>query len=504
MILNQRKQYSKCKSTSSLSLWPRLVVYLSSMPDRWKRRVKVYMVAIMLVSACMTYMHYRYLTETKLRRRPLEHTSEILRNNIHGKVTEVKDEPKAVTKEVNAVIKEVTAITKEVPNDDEKYLGYVCVRIGCNGWGDRLIGILTAYVWSIIMDRKFFIMITHPGPLTDVLLPNKVNWNIAVPSNLRAYTNIRLMGDEEFVESIKHGAPKLMNITSKYIAFNNNFDHITPIGQNPVFMAKLHKHGYNMTNFNFRRVLHDIYTELFKLTPDLRQRLEIVLYQAKHQGQKRLVCLQIRIGKSSTMAKDRRHEVNKHDVHKFWEFADSHVDSSEDKIFITTDSETVRNEAKDRYGKRMLEIPGEITHTDWFEPTKASLGMFKLILDFHVLQHCDVIGMSPSGFSALAAYQKRPFEDVYLFSNHEFVLCPDINSDEHCMTRLGPPPFPIYPKKANQTSKPIPSTAYPKQNHQTQSNYNIPNEANQTKPSNTRYETASIDYDQTNKHTVFG
>ena len=47
----------------------------------------------------------------------------------------------------------------------------------CGGWADRLKGIYSAYSWSLISDRKFYIKINEPCELKNILEPNNIDWN---------------------------------------------------------------------------------------------------------------------------------------------------------------------------------------------------------------------------------------------------------------------------------------------------------------------------------------
>ncbi|CAF2699652.1 unnamed protein product [Rotaria sp. Silwood2] len=61
------------------------------------------------------------------------------------------------------------------PKRRGKYLVYVCHE-NCGGWGDRLRGIMSLFMLSLMLDRNFRIEITHPCNLTHILRPNLYNW----------------------------------------------------------------------------------------------------------------------------------------------------------------------------------------------------------------------------------------------------------------------------------------------------------------------------------------
>lgn len=47
----------------------------------------------------------------------------------------------------------------------------------CGGFGDRLKGILSAYLWSLLTNRTFLLKVTKPCNMITLLEPNEVEWN---------------------------------------------------------------------------------------------------------------------------------------------------------------------------------------------------------------------------------------------------------------------------------------------------------------------------------------
>ena len=58
---------------------------------------------------------------------------------------------------------------------------YECNQTGCNGWADRLRGIISIYAVSLFTNRQFILNMTFPCDLETILHPNEVNW---LPSQL--------------------------------------------------------------------------------------------------------------------------------------------------------------------------------------------------------------------------------------------------------------------------------------------------------------------------------
>ena len=66
-------------------------------------------------------------------------------------------------------------------DEPERFIMYRCDQEkdqhDCGGLGDRLKGILAAYLWSILDNRTLLIRINRPCNFVNLLEPNEVNWD---------------------------------------------------------------------------------------------------------------------------------------------------------------------------------------------------------------------------------------------------------------------------------------------------------------------------------------
>lgn len=64
---------------------------------------------------------------------------------------------------------------------NSKYIMFRCDRKkdrhDCGGLGDRLKGVMAAFLWSILENRQFLLKINRPCNFTQLLEPNVVKWN---------------------------------------------------------------------------------------------------------------------------------------------------------------------------------------------------------------------------------------------------------------------------------------------------------------------------------------
>ena len=66
-----------------------------------------------------------------------------------------------------------------------KYLVYLCKSRPCGGHGNRIHGITTLLVLAMLTKRVLLIKMTYPMDIEDFLLPNAIEWNHALPANLK-------------------------------------------------------------------------------------------------------------------------------------------------------------------------------------------------------------------------------------------------------------------------------------------------------------------------------
>ena len=72
-------------------------------------------------------------------------------------------------------------VEKAYKSQNERYIMYRCDqkldRDFCGGIGDRLKGILSTYLWSLLTNRTFVVKITRPCNIINLMEPNLVDWD---------------------------------------------------------------------------------------------------------------------------------------------------------------------------------------------------------------------------------------------------------------------------------------------------------------------------------------
>ena len=63
--------------------------------------------------------------------------------------------------------------------ESERFMIYTCSGSGlCGGWGDRLRGLYSVYLLSILQNRSFGIEMNRPCPIEKFIRPAVLNWTI--------------------------------------------------------------------------------------------------------------------------------------------------------------------------------------------------------------------------------------------------------------------------------------------------------------------------------------
>ncbi|XP_067687017.1 uncharacterized protein [Haliotis asinina] len=307
-----------------------------------------------------------------------------------------------------------------------KYLIYRCAKSDlCGGWSDRLKGILMGFYISIATRRNFGIDITSlPCNLTSFLTPNSVPWNEArfeVIRDDRSAGVYNEMGKVSFISK-----SKTLNFTAwlkhDIAYFLVNLDYVDSLKFNRVHWKEFSW----MENKTRDQFFATAYKTLFSLSASLKEALSRFLSRAKPRGSSKLVWAQIRLFKNPSNPNDNKNPrgATMQDVQKIWNFFRNFSDPSAYKIFVTSDSETVMQEARKLFPSQIMESEGKVFHMELGTDRKSRCdGWKKVILDQHVLMSCDVLVLTFSGVGRVAAYVRGTPKGLYCMVEHKLIKC---------------------------------------------------------------------------------
>ena len=310
---------------------------------------------------------------------------------------------------------------------NRKYIVYVCTN-GCGGLGDRFKGMTNAYMWALVTGRVLAFRLEVPCPyfLKDMLLPNKVNWNISAPISNDTH-EVNYLNNQGSCSDIEKGSLE-EDYPHKVINYQSNIHCWTSFAKVEKYKLILHQHGFK--DFSSPGLFKKAFEDLFLWSP----KLPLLVNMMPNLGitgatVSSLVCAQVRIGRSETLPNDMpRRKIES--VDKQFDFVSTLRNTTTyAKIFVTTDSNKVRTLARARFGQDLVESSGSPTHIDRSDAKVACDGMTKVLLDFYVMvKECSHLQVSRSGFGILATYlfcDKRRVSMIY----KDGIINGDISAD---------------------------------------------------------------------------
>ncbi len=295
-----------------------------------------------------------------------------------------------------------------------KYIVYECIEgMGlCGGWADRLKGIYSAYAWSLISGRKFYININKPCELKNMLEPNNIDWNtnfteLYKKNPIREYFN---KIDNNFRSALSNfRLDEFERNSTDIIIIRNNLDWLEPISLNKNIKQRLIDLGYQPDKFKMQFVFKKWYSDLFKLNENLTKKYNSFLGKIKKNNKEILICAQIRIGGAREHVSHDGQFTMKNNTIIYWNYIKNVFLKNNFinyKLFLTTDTGSIELEAKQEFGDRLIINDGLNTHLDRESNLNfSSCGRVdKTFLDFHSMQNCGKAIISESGFGKLGTW----------------------------------------------------------------------------------------------------
>ncbi|RNA11346.1 hypothetical protein BpHYR1_006320 [Brachionus plicatilis] len=300
-----------------------------------------------------------------------------------------------------------------------KFIQFECTRSGelCGGWGDRLKGILSTYAISMIIDRKFTIKMTRDCDLRRILEPNEINWDHEqVPLKVKS-KQINIGWEFSFYDIFRNDISLFTNNEdTPLIKVKAGIQFANVLRENKNLKQKIESLGYKVNQFHIVHSLHKWYNQLFKLNKESQKKYEWYLRRLKPNLRTKLICVQIRTGDPDS-AQRRDYYTRK----EYWRFIDENFlnssDSDKYKIFVTSDYEPIKEEAKSYFPKNeVIYNENSSFHIDK-QGDKECKGLESVIFDFHMMQNCDIGVISHSGYGLLALLNRPdPFKELYVYS----------------------------------------------------------------------------------------
>lgn len=336
----------------------------------------------------------------------------------------------------NKTISSNLAFGREIIIDKTKYLIYRCDTNSmrhCGGWADRIKGMMAAYIIANLTRRVFKSEIIIPNcDIQRFIQPNQVNWSLPVSfhkiiKKSPDVTKVNLIDNVHFwSHSHKINLQSLWPVKTKYVYYKSNLDYMTQFKNNSFYKEPLSW----MQGLNVGQINAAIYKRLFKISPEVEYKLNDFL-SGNLMTHDKLVCAHIRTGRGQTLPNDTVFRFNEKNIHLVWHFLKELIEKNQFqyyKVFVMSDAESIiANARKQSFGDKLLTVPGEVVHPERSlhvtDKVKCE-ATGKVILEQHILMHCDVLLISKSGLSRMSAYIRASDDGLYcIFKDGKILPC---------------------------------------------------------------------------------
>lgn len=320
---------------------------------------------------------------------------------------------------------------------ETQYIAYVCdgdqkmEHFICGGWGDRLKAIISVYVWSLLINRKFLIRIREPCPIEQMFLPNIVKWNEEWPKDIlpNETADLYLMNKDR--EKAKFQYVNLNKYLSdkKLIIVRSNREYVTEFSKNRFVRERFNQilpNNNNNKKFSFFLALQQFHDKIFRFSEPLKKRYDLFFEQNIDPKGTTVICAQIRTGlllmNNNGFQDVVRPERNQSMT--FWNFIQENLvpkSGGNYKIFVTADNEAVVKESINVFGKdKVIYNEGSYENMDSLYASskvndKLQCGSYvsKALLDFEFLRRCDYAVISYSQFGVMGLLKRNDTERYF-------------------------------------------------------------------------------------------
>lgn len=307
----------------------------------------------------------------------------------------------------------------------KQYLIYYCSEnMMCGGLADRIKGMLGTHALATLTNRTFGVHVDHPVNIKTFMKPNKIKWDIDPKEIAHLSTKRFLTGPRKtFVNMLSD-----VNLNDLFkedvIYFTINYRLLSELSENPRYKTAMEHYKYSKCPNGFS----DFYHDMFQPSQSIRRNIDAFLRKAKPKPFIKLACAQVRMGKNPTIPNDGKVRNHFETLPNLWTFLRRYNDSRHFRLFVTTDSEEVRDKARELFPKVILDTDGPIIHIEKTS-TDVSDGFEKVVLDQQVMGHCDELVFSLSGFGRLGALLRGSLDGLYMFAYGEVYPAMYINGD---------------------------------------------------------------------------
>ena len=290
--------------------------------------------------------------------------------------------------------------------NETQFVVIVCSEESCGGWANRQRGIISTYILSVLMNRKFAILHEKPCDISKFLLPNEYDWRSCIG----------------YIRKIKRttaNTPKIEGFLNRSINFEDyKKEHVIFIRTHHNWILQLADHPNALRMFpwiinkTIPEVSKYVLAKLFRTSDILENAIRN--YTSMVSNRTQLICSHIRMGKNPTMPNDSDRKVP--NVSVIFDWLKKYDNRTKYSLFIATDSEDIKNFARSKFTNILVtNLP--IVHVDRVRNDQSEIachGLFSALLEQNLLSRCDVLLLTRSNFGPMAAYMSKRSQQIYI------------------------------------------------------------------------------------------
>jgi len=309
---------------------------------------------------------------------------------------------------------------------------------GCGGLGDRVRGLIMAYLFALLSNRKLVVDMRWPCAFTNYFQPNFYKWVPNLDFKFKGSSlSIRAIDNDNKL-MIELNSTSFIDKWSKYddIQIATNMDFIGAIFSNPHLrkhpIVRMFLQNMSPDEANIQTLFPLLFEILLRPTNHIVRVVDELL---ANKSSERLLCTHLRIGRNPSNPRD--HAFNDRDnlTKKVIDFISQNKlldKSSSTSLFISSDSTDATKQMMHHFVNRSFSVPGPVLQIDLpADGVDCSAGFTKVVADFYLLSECETIILISSGFSAFANRRRKdPYQGLYKYNpkKNQFERCLDLRT----------------------------------------------------------------------------
>ncbi|XP_045166251.2 uncharacterized protein LOC123529788 [Mercenaria mercenaria] len=295
-----------------------------------------------------------------------------------------------------------------------KYLIYFCEG-KCGGLADRLKGIAMVYMMSILAERRFAISMETPCQIENFLQPNILDWRFPANKEMTGKTLDYMEHYHEYTIDFQKLDPDPISLLKDDVVLMKANQDWTRIFRK---MSVSPKRFPQLYQYHSSELLRTIYTGLFKPSNELKHLIDE--FFEKNVNGKKIACLHARMGEEAY----KRYTYQEIMIPLLFMKRFDNMDDY--KIMVATDTDKVKKIARHLF-KNVIDTSGPILHIDHMgngtmpQDLKCA-GFMRTMVDHMVLQRCDKLVITGSGFGVTAASIRHTSSGLHVYVRGNSVM----------------------------------------------------------------------------------